>query len=264
MNEQSKPPRFRSPLTRPGGKFRQAKLLVGLIAKAPHICYVEPFCGAAHVFFAKPPSKIEVLNDLDGELINFFRCAPTVPDAVARAVVALPHSRKLYSLLSRAEPDLFDPIQRAANFVYLVQHSFGGLPTAGVAYSKIETGCGIRSTVSISEAIRACAARLDRVILECLDWREVLKKYDAPTTFFYLDPPYLGADVGYKHNLTEQDHRDLAAMLKSLKGRCLLTVGDSPLMRQLYRGYPTRRLTTTQSLKKGLRGRFRQLIIRNY
>ena len=80
----------------------------------------------------------------------------------------------------------------------------------------------------------------------------------------YLDPPYLGADVGYQHNLSEQDHRDLAHALKKLHSKWLLTIGDSPLMRELYRDYPTRRIDTAQSLKKGLRARFRERLITNY
>jgi len=214
------------------------------------------------VLFARPRSKIEVLNDLDGELVNFFRCAQTVPEAVARAVAALPHSRKLYGLLKQCEPDLLDPIQRAARFVYLVHRSFGGLPNKGFAFCR--QGNAARSANSIVQSVAACAARLDRVILECLDWRAVLEKYDAQATLFYLDPPYLGTDAGYKHDLTEQDHRDLAHALKSLRGKWLLTIGDSPLMRKLYYGYPVLRISTAQSLKKDLRGRFRQIIIRNY
>lgn len=105
---------------------------------------------------------------------------------------------------------------------------------------------------------------MDRVILESLDWREVLKKYDAPTTFFYLDPPYLHNKVGYDHDLNEADNRALGAALRALRAKWLLTVGDSPLMRDLYRGYKTTRITTAQSLKKGARGRFAQLIIRNF
>lgn len=239
-------------------------MLVRLIAKAPHICYVEPFCGAAHVFFTKPPSKIEVLNDLDGELINFFRCAQTVPEAVARAVASMPKSRKLHALLKRVDLDLFDPIQRAARFVYLIHRSFGGMPDKGFAYARLGVGGGVRSVAALSNVILAAATRLDKAILESLDFRECLEKYDAPTTLFYVDPPYLGADVGYNHNLDESGHRDLAKLLKKLKGKWLLTVGDHPLMRDLYRGYKTKRITSAQALKKGQRGRFAELIIRNF
>lgn len=256
--------RFRSPIRRPGGKFRQAKMLVGLIAKVPHICYVEPFCGAAHVFFAKPPSKIEVLNDLDGELMNFFRCAQTVPEAVARAVAAMPHARRLQRLLKTAPLDLFDPIQRAVRFLWLVHHSFGGDPNNGFAYSRAQSGGARKRASAIAQSLRGLQDRLDAVILECLDWRGILKTYDAPTTLFYLDPPYLGADLGYQHDLTEQDHRDLAGALKQSNSKWLLTVGDIPIMRQLYQGYTIRQISTPQSLKKGLRGRFGELIIRNY
>lgn len=229
-----------------------------------HVCYVEPFCGAAHVFFRKPPSKIEILNDLDGELMNFFRCAQTVPEAVARSLAAMPRSRRLHSVLKRLDLDCLDPIQRAARFAYLVQQSFGGLPAKGFSSAKQKGGRGTRSSDAISDAVRACAAHLDRTTLECLDWQECLDKYDAPTTFFYLDPPYLGADVGYKHNLSEEDHRHLAERLKKLRGKWLLTIGDSVLMRELYRGYPRRQISTAQSLKKGSRDHFRELIVRGF
>ena len=192
--------------------------------------------------------------------MNFFRCAQTVPEAVARAVASLPHSRYLHSLFKRAPSDLFDPIQRAARFAYLVHRSFGAIPNGGFAFARTG-GRGNRSITSIAEAIRACASRLDRTILENLDWRECIEKYDAPTTFFYLDPPYLGTDAGYDHDLSEQDHRDLAASLRRIKGRWILTVGDSPLMRQLYRGYSVINISSSQSLKKNNRGRFKQLLI---
>ena len=163
-------------------------MLAGLIAKAQHYCYVEPFCGAAHVLFAKPPSKIEVLNDLDGELVNFFRCAQTVPEAVARAVAALPHSRRLHSALKRVDLECLDPILRAARLAYMVHRSFAGGYNKGFAFGR-KSGGASRSTEAIAHGISACAARLDRVILERLDWRDCLEKYDAPTSFFYLDPP---------------------------------------------------------------------------
>lgn len=237
-------------------------MLVSLIP--PHIGYVEPFCGAAHVFFAKPVSKIEVLNDLDGELMNFFRCAQTVPEALSRAAASMPYSRRLYSLLRKADRSIFDPIQCAAHFVYDVHRSFGGVPGKGFATARVGSGGAIRSTAKIADGVRACAARLDRVILECLDWRDCLEKYDAATTLFYIDPPYLSSDVGYAHVLTEQDHIYLADRLKKLRGKWILTVGDSPLMRELYTSYSIRRISTAQSLKRGRRGRFKQLIVLNF
>ena len=187
--------------------------------------------------------------------MNFFRCAQTVPEALARAVAAMPHSRRLFSALKRINLDCLDPISRAARFVWSVHRSFGGCPNNEFVTSRVGSGGGLKSTASIAAAIIACAARFDRVILECLDWRICLKKYDAPATFFYLDPPYLGCEAG---------HHDLARVLKGIKAKWLLTIGDTSLMRELYRGYPVRRISTAQSLKKGLRGRFRQLLIRSF
>src|SRR5215475_6718489 len=108
---------MRGPLAYIGGKNRLARTLIALFPK--HTTYVEPFAGGAQVFFHKPPSEVEVLNDLDGEIVNFFRICQWHHEELIRQLRYCLASRKLYELLARSDPVTLTDVQRAARFFYL-------------------------------------------------------------------------------------------------------------------------------------------------
>jgi DNA adenine methylase len=208
-----------------GGKSRLAPRLIRLFPK--HTTYVEPFCGAAHVFFTKPPSPSEVLNDLDGELLNFLRVCQLHHPELIRFLAFSVHSRVWRNLHLRQEPATLTDIQRAARFLYL-QRTAWGAAVDGQVYGAFVTGAGRFRAAQFESALEAAAHRLEHVQLEQLPYQAVLEKYDRPTTLFYLDPPYVNLPL-YRFNFTREDFQTLAGHLRQLKGRFLLSINDHPV-----------------------------------
>jgi DNA adenine methylase len=218
------------PLCWIGGKSFAARTIIGCFPT--HVCYVEPFCGGAQCFFRKDRSNVEVLNDLDSELVNFYRCVQLWPMRVARLVCAMPHSRALFMELLAEPPCSRGPLARAARTWYLQKTSFAG-KVAGQSFGYSRQRPERSTPEHIVKNLLAAAERLHQVTLECLPWQDVLKRYDSPETLFYCDPPYVGLPY-YRHNLKDSDHRDLAGMLAKLRGTFVLSYNDHPLIRKLY------------------------------
>jgi len=213
-----------------GGKSRLAKTI---ISKFPeHSCYVEVFGGAANVLFAKEASKTEILNDLDKDLITLYRVVKHHPEEL--------HNQFKFSLVSRDEfnrqiqvnPDTLTDVQRAARYLYLQRTSFGA-KVNGRVFGTGTTGVPRLNLFTLEQTIQDAWIRLAQVTLECIDFRELIPKYDRPHTLFFLDPPYWKFKC-YNHNFEEQDFVDLAEVLSSIKGRFLLTFNDTPEIRKIF------------------------------
>jgi DNA adenine methylase len=218
------------PLCWIGGKSFAAKAIIGRFPE--HVCYVEPFAGGAQCFFRKDRSKVEVLNDLDSDLMNFYRCVQRWPGRVAHLLCAMPHSRALFIELLAEPPGRRGPLARAARTWYLQKTSFAGkVSGASFGYSRQRPERSMPER--IVESLRGAAERLHQVTLECLPWQDILKRYDSPETLFYCDPPYVGMPY-YRHNLAEAGHRELSGALRALKDSFVLSYNDAPLIRELY------------------------------
>lgn len=214
----------------PGGKRRLCKHLLPLLP--PHVCYVEVFGGGAALLLAKEPSKVEVYNDLNTELVNAFRMAKHHHPELLRELSLMPNSR-LEMKLRRTRAPWLTEIQRAAMFLHDRLISFGG-DGQSFGVQKSAGGGAASSTAALGEKIAAFAARFDRVVVECSDWRKILALYDSPATVFFLDPPYdEGAQKSYR-GFSLDEWRELAAALATLKGAWLLTTSASPAMRELF------------------------------
>ncbi len=240
-----------------GGKAKLTRYLLPLIP--PHVCYVEPFAGAASLFFNKEPSLIEVLNDSNGDLINFFRVLRDRPWELVARLLWQPYSRAA----SRAAVIEGDPLERAAVWFFLKQGSFGGQgPGNGLATSVVSQNCA-RGFARKVEGLASLAYRLRDATIEDLDAVEIIKRYDRPTTFFYCDPPYVNGTGRWP----EEEHRRLAAALASLKGKALLNYYEAPLVRELYAGWRIDEIAQPARHVEGRNGprpRESLLAIRNY
>ena len=231
MKAASREPEMNSILSWIGGKRLLARRIVDVLPE--HVCYCEPFSGAAWVFFAKPKSKVEVLNDKDGDLVNLLLCVREHPDELLRQCEHLVASRRIFELFL-AQPGLTD-IQRAARMLYVAKTTFGAdlsKPTHG--YSATQPPRWNRE--SIQRKIAEVSDRLDRVELENLDFADVLSRYDRPTTLFYLDPPYYETR-GYRVPFELVDHVRLVESLRNLSGSWLLSYNDHPRIREFYEGF---------------------------
>jgi DNA adenine methylase len=216
-----------------GGKRRLLKHLLPLIPE--HQCYVEAFGGGGALLFAKPAAKVEVFNDINGDLVNLLRQAKWHHPELERELALIPNSRELFKLFL-AHPGITE-IQRAARFLLINRWSFSGqMDSYGT--NRTSGGSGGNTRLSgIRENITAVHERLDRVNVENLDWSELIRRYDAPGTFFFFDPPYIRAsDTNYAawKPETMQAFRNA---LDRIQGKWIVTVDDSPECREIFKGF---------------------------
>lgn len=241
-----------------GGKRRLAPRLVQLLPA--HVTYVEPFSGGAQVLFHKPPSKVEVLNDLNGEVINFFRVCQLHHDELIRFLTFVVASRRLYELLQRQDPSTLTDVQRAARFLYLQQMSFGGkVREQNFGYGVV--GNAFRPT-HLPSRLQAVAKRLAGVQLECRPYEQILQRFDRPTTVFYCDPPYVGFKL-YPNNFAEGDFHSMADRLRAIRGKFVLSINEHPVAREAFKGFHVRRLPVTYSAS-GRITRDHELVFANF
>ena len=218
---------MRGPISYVGGKNRLAKLIISKIPA--HKAYVEPFAGGAQVFFHKPRSTIEVLNDLDGELVNFYRVCQSHYEELVRYTRYMLVSREWFKWLELVPPETLTDIQRAARYLYLQKNAYGGRVTRK-AYAIHVVSCPGFNPETLETILAETHQRLARVQLEHLPYEQVVKLYDRPTTFFYLDPPYYDIRL-YRHNLEHEDFVRMVELLRGIKGKFLLSINDHPEVR---------------------------------
>lgn len=251
---------MRGPLSYIGGKNRLAKLI---ISKLPaHMAYVEPFAGGAQVFFQKPRSQIEVLNDLDGELVNFYRVCQSHYQELTRYMRYMLVSREWFKRLEETHPDTLTDIQRAARFMYLQKNAYGGRVTRKAYATHVTSGPGYNPE-TLEKVLAAAHERLARVQIERLPYEQILTVYDRDSTFFYLDPPYYDIRL-YNHNLEHEDFERMASVLAGLKGKFLLSINDHKEVRRLFSAFRIETVPIAYSLH-GIAGRRHQeLLVSNY
>jgi len=230
---------MKSPLRWPGGKGRLAPVILQYMP--PHEAYVETCCGGAAVFWAKPKewSKAEVLNDADGELINFYYILHKHGRRLAREVDSMPYSRALFYRLRDSKPR--SPFRRAVRFWYVNRVAFGAI---GGSFGPRAQRRSYVLPASVLLQLDGTVERLRGTLFESVDVVRLVKLYDRPGTFFYIDPPYWGIHGLYRCDFTTEDHGRLAAALKAAAGCWVLSYNDCQEIRRLYRGCKRRRVTT--------------------
>lgn len=226
-----------------GGKFSHLDWLLPLLPPCHHYC--EPFAGSAAVLINRTPSPIETYNDLDGEVCNFFRVLRDQKDELVRIIAMTPFSREEFAVACELDPDV-SPLERARRFYVRARQVRTGLAqTASVgrwANCKNTSRAGMSGVVSRwlggVDLLSEIGERLLRVQIENRPAIDVIKLYDSEDTLFYCDPPYVhetrGDSKAYSHEMTDEQHRELAEALNSVKGMVALSNYDCGLMEQLY------------------------------
>jgi DNA adenine methylase len=238
------------PFTYFGGKTAIAGQIVA--ALPPHEHYVEPFAGSLAVLLAKPPARIETINDPNGDLMNFWRVLRERPGDLERVCALTPHSRAEY--LACYEPAV-DDLERARRvWVILTQGRGGQMRRTGWRFYRDPRGSSASMPgylASYVARIGPAAARLAQVSLECKPALDIIAEYGQhPGCLIYADPPYLGSlrTLGrpdYRHELrTDDEHRELAAVLHAARAAVVLSGYDSPLYACLYSGWYRVRIGT--------------------
>lgn len=248
------------PLAYIGGKQRLAKQIIETFPE--HTTYVEAFAGGAQVFFHKEPSPVEVLNDLDGEVVNFFRICQTHHPELLRYLRFCLVSRKWFTLFKSQDPDSLTDIQRAARFFYLQKNAFAGLVRSPTYHYHVVRPPSF-NVGRLPKLFEKAHNRLQRAQIECLPYEEILKRYDRPATLFYLDPPYWNRKL-YKFNFTESDFQKLEVNLSKIRGKFVLSLNDLPEVRQLFGHFVMRGVKLPYTAQKKAGKRYNELLITNF
>lgn len=245
-----------------GGKRRLAPQILPLLPE--HGCYVEPFAGAAALFFAKAPVKVEVLNDVNGDLVCLYRVVQHHLDEFIRQFRWSLASRQVYAWLQETHPETLTDIQRAARFFYLQKLGFGG-KVDGQTFGTATTSPARLNLLRLEEDLSAVHLRLHQVFIEHLDWAACVERYDRPHTLFYLDPPYYGTE-GYGVDFGLEQYDRMAELLRTMKGKAAVSVNDIPAMRQAFKGLSMKRLAIKYTVGASGRGRQErgELLIMNF
>ncbi|MHB8566075.1 MAG: DNA adenine methylase [Nitrososphaerales archaeon] len=262
-----------SPIRWIGGKSLLRNRIISLLPQ--DACYVEVFGGAAWVLMGKQPSAVEVLNDIDGELINFFRVIKTKITEFAKSFEWELVSREEFDRLASMDAANLTDIERAHRFYYLIMASWGGDANNPRFQTSIVDGAHgnrlIGALEDLERRLRPIHERLRTVIIESLDWRECIKRYDSEKTVMYLDPPYPRNGAHYRHNMRSvAEHKELAERLRSVKCKWILSSYDTPEVRDIYGSseYLTFPVRFHSGMEESYKGRDRivnsEILIMNY
>lgn len=251
---------MKGPLSYIGGKNRIATKIIEIFPQ--HKTYVEAFAGGAQVLFRKEPSLVEVLNDLDGDVVTFFRVCQSHHEELIRYLKFIVASREWFDSLEAQDPKALTDIQRAARFFYLQKNAYAGLVhNRSFGYS-VEAPS--RSNPErLPELIENTHKRLAKVQIECLPYEDILQRYDRPTTLFYLDPPYFRRKL-YRFNFSESDFNGLAHRLRNLRGMFVLSLNAVPEVRTLFSGFRLREIELPYTAQREAGKRYRELLITNF
>lgn len=240
----------------PGGKSRMLKELLPMIR--PHKTYVEAFAGGLALLLAKEPSKAEIINDLNEELVNLYRYAQHHLDALVSEIQFYINSRQL--LKDYVDQPGITGLQRAARYLIRNRISFGG---AGGSFAV--TTQAQPSREKVIEALKKLSERLDKVTVENLSYERLLKTYDRPETLWFLDPPYSVGKVKNYELWSDEEMMIFASHVSQLQGDWIVTINDCPLNRELFRDHEIQAvLTRSQSSNQRQQAdrQFGELIVR--
>lgn len=221
---------LRTPISYYGGKQRLASKLLKFFPD--HTTYVEPFLGGAALFFAKEKSEVEVINDTNEELINFYKvCKNRFHELQALVRVTL-HSRKLHddAYVIYNKPHLFDEVKRAWAVWVLSTQSFSSGLDKNWGYD-LKKGTTTKKIHNKREQFAEdLAIRLQLTQIECADALYIINSRDTNQTFFYIDPPYFNSNMGHYDGYTIEDFEALLKMLSKIKGKFLLSSYPSEIL----------------------------------
>lgn len=243
-----------------GGKYFQARSICQQIPE--HHLYGEPFFGSGRVFFAKKPSRVEVINDQDAEVVTFFRVCQHHHEELLRCLRFSIISRKCYDDLLTTRPESLTDILRACRFLYLQRLGYGGL-VQGRHYVHRRDKAPQFKTDKLPELINAIHRRFNGVQVECGSYEQILSVFDHPSAFFYLDPPYFGAPV-YRFNFEHEDFVNMARKLARLQGLFILSLNDVSEVRAIFSQFHFQQLQSYWPTKTTNQRRASEVLISNF
>lgn len=238
----------------PGAKNRLAKWICGFIPK--HDVYLEPFFGSGAVLFNKEPVKIETINDLDGNVINYFKVIRDNPNELIRKLELTPYGRDEYNSAFVECPE-DDDVEKARKFLVRCYQGFGCSNRYKNGFRSSQQSNSpqtARLWTEFPQILSIASVRLKKVQIENLDALELIRRYDTSDVFMYLDPPYLHStrkNYLYKHEMTDNQHLELLELIKSHPGKILISGYENDLYDKFLQGWNKEYKNTTA--EKGIK-----------
>ena len=238
-----------------GGKSLLAKKIVSMFPDN-FDRYIEVFGGGGSVLFAKDKhASFEVYNDINGQLVNLFRCARFHCGELQREISGYFNSREIFEdIKAQINVRGMTDIQRAAMFYVQIKLSYGAQCRA---YGCDNKNISPEYLTEIEERLKSGAG----VVIENKDFEDLIKVYDRPNALFYCDPPYRTAQKYYDVPFSDSDHERLKNSLSNIKGRFILSYNDDEYIRELYKDYNITAVERQNNLSSGT---YKELIITNY
>lgn len=291
------PTKLKAPFGWVGGKSKLAKDIVALMP--PHRRYIEVFAGGLSVLYAKPSlrdileqrkqerqerlinkqSRVadsfneaissineridkysEIINDINGDLINLHTIIKTRPQSLRQELSTMLYSREIFENIKKGKIQARNAIQRAAFYYYMLSYSFS---SRGVSFAMAKN----RHAKNLYKDFSVFSKRLRNVCIENMDFERLMQEYDHEHALFYLDPPYVGTENYYKtkEKFGVREHRKLADILKNIKGKFMLSYNDCELIRELYGDFNIIQTKEIRYTLNALRNkRTREILVVNY
>jgi DNA adenine methylase len=259
---------LKTPVSYYGGKQKLVSTILKIIP--PHTLYAEPFLGGAAVFFSKKPSEIEVLNDTNKELMNFYRVVQNDFVGLEKEIRITLHSRDLHRKASVIynNPDLFSEIKRAWAVWVLSSQSFSAIVDGSWGYDKGRNTTTKKISNKREAFTEEYAIRLQNVQLESADALYVIRSRDTADSFFYCDPPYYNSDCGHYDGYSIEDFEALLKTLSTIKGKFLLSSYPSDVLKQYTKAHNWQMRSVEQlvsvNAKSGYQKRKEEVFTANY
>lgn len=252
----------KSPIAWVGGKSKLTDQLIPLIP--PHTAYVEVFAGAAWLLFRKPPSKVEVINDINRELTTMYKVFRHHSASFIESFNDMLVSRDQFNDFMATPPETLTDIQRAVRFYYMLRNCFGA-KISSYSYVVGATRPPKLNFNLLEQDIKAARDRLSRVNIENRPFDKVIPMLDRPDTFFYVDPPYWDCENDYgKGIFNKDDFTRLRDLLANIKGKFLMSINDVPEIRELFKDFNIQQVKTRYSINASSNNEVTELLIMNY
>lgn len=225
----------------PGSKFRSAQWIISHFPS--HHSYLEPFFGSGGVFFNKPISNIETINDLDGDVVNLFKVIRSKPQELAKEIFSIPYARNIFD--EAFEMKSKNDLETAVNFLIRCNMGYGFRTTGEKNGFKTdiqgrERNYAVRYWNGLPEKIMEVAIRLKNAQIENRDAVDLIRRYNYPNVLIYADPPYVlntRFQKQYKHEFSDEDHLRLLEALKQHKGKVIISGYDTRLYNEALIGW---------------------------
>lgn len=258
---------LKTPISYYGGKQTLLRHISPLVPE--HITYTEAYVGGGALYFAKEPSEVEVINDVNGGLVNFYRVLKSRYPELKKMIDETLHSRRTHEFAQLVHEfgEFFEPVQRAWALWVLSKMSFAAKLDGTFGYDKGRNTTSKKITNAKDQFTEALSKRLERTQIEQTNALRIIQSRDTDNTFHFVDPPYIGTDCGHYSGIYNlMDFQNLLELLSVLKGKFMLTMFPHPLLDEFIKNnrWAKHEVERTISASKTNRRKQIELMVCNY